>query len=160
MEAPTTKVAFAEGCRERLWAPRLVLMAIIVPLGLLIVMLSLPSGPILGGVLVLVYSYYYVCFLAPPGVERVRVMHKTFVAVSLAFCAAVLGGCAGGSMSGGSLLPAARLHSLDSVGGGLPKTNGTMHHLDSVGGGLPKAEGRMHHLDSVGGGLPKKHDGG
>lgn len=82
-------------------------------------------------------------------------MRKTIVATSLAFCAAILGGCAGGSMGGGSLLPSAQLHSLDSVGGGLPKKTGSrMHHLDSVGGGLPKPDGKTHHLDSVGGGLP------
>ena len=83
-------------------------------------------------------------------------MRKTIVPVSLALCAALLGGCAGGGMNGGSLLPAAsQLHSLDSVGGGLP-SGPRMHHLDSVGGGLPKPALKMHQGDSVGGGLPKK----
>ncbi len=87
-------------------------------------------------------------------------MRKTIVAVSLAMCAALLGGCAGGGMSGGSLLPSAsRLHSLDSVGGGLPPPQ--MHQGDSVGGGLPRPGTRMHQGDSVGGGLPpaKKQKG-
>ncbi len=70
MGAPTTEVACIPGSLKRRGASRLVLMALIVPLGLLIVVQGLPSGPILGGVLVLVYSYYHLCFLAPSGVER------------------------------------------------------------------------------------------
>jgi hypothetical protein len=81
-------------------------------------------------------------------------MRKAIVPVSLALCAAILGGCAGGGLNGGSLLPsAARLHSLDSVGGGILAKR--MHHDDSVGGGILAK--RMHHDDSVGGGILKKH---
>jgi hypothetical protein len=97
-------------------------------------------------------------------------MRKTIVAVCTTLFAAMLTGCAAGTLPGGSLLPTtsqarssdvaggglpmARVHNLDVAGGGLPMAR--VHHLDVAGGGLPMA--RVRHLDVAGGGLPgKKH---
>ena len=69
---------------------------------------------------------------------------RTLIAGSaLALVAILLGGCAGGGLSGGSLLPNAGVsqsHPLDSVGGGPSVGHGkagprTIHSLDSIGGG-------------------------
>lgn len=91
---------------------------------------------------------------------------RTLIAGSaLAIVALLLGGCAGGSLSGGSPLPnvgISQSHPLDSVGGGPTVGHGkagprTFHSLDSVGGGPSVGHGKagprtFHSLDSVGGG--------
>ena len=122
-------------------------------------MQSSPSGPIPGRVLVLVYSYYHLRFLAPPGLKGKTKMRKMIGVVAVALAVALLGGCAGGGIAGSSPLPSTALssmHSLDSVGGGPVVAGGPsrMHSLDSVGGGPVVAgrHSRMHSLDSVGGG--------
>jgi hypothetical protein len=79
-------------------------------------------------------------------------MRKIIGVISVMLAAAFLGGCAGGGISGNSMLPTANqsvFRHLDSVGGGIAAHR--IQHLDSVGGGI--AARRVHHLDSVGGGI-------
>jgi hypothetical protein len=77
-------------------------------------------------------------------------MLKALLAASIAIASVVLGGCAGGGLSGSSILPAAglhRAHALDSVGFGPVPTH--FHRVFPVS--LKPADGRrIHPLDSVG----------
>ncbi len=94
--------------------------------------------------MVLVCSYYHLRFLALRGGKAKEEMRKTISVLVLVLAGALLGGCAGGGITSGSLLPStAGAHHLDSVGGGPPLVNPKSHPLDSVGGGppLPKLNG-------------------
>jgi len=97
------------------------------------------------------------------GAERRRTaMTKTIVVgVALAISGSLLGGCSAG-MAGGTMLPAsqsAAMHSMDTLGGGIPKQAGrTMNSNNDTLGGGPPGHGAgiiLRHNDTLGGGIPK-----
>jgi len=85
-------------------------------------------------------------------------MRNVIATLSLMLTAALLGGCAAGGMTGGSMLPNASqtvVHSQDVVGGGPVPADvlgGGPVPGDVVGGGPVPANKRAHSLDVVGGG--------